>query len=293
MAKSNLIFGCGYLGQRVARRWIAAGQRVFAVTRSQGNADRLAREGCQPIVADVLRPPTLARLPQVDVVLYAIGYDRASGASIRTVYVDGLRAALDALPAATGKFVYVSSTGVYGQSGGEWVDEASACEPSREGGRACLAAEQLLAAHPLGARAIVLRMAGLYGPGRIPNAAQIRGGEPVAAPDEGWLNLIHADDAAAVVMAAAERAVAPRTYVVSDGAPVERRAYYEELARLLGGPPPEFTTPPPDSPAATRSASSKRIRPTRMFSELDVRLEYPTFASGLAQAASVARIAED
>ena len=145
-----------------------------------------------------------------------------------------MSAALDALPAETGKFVYVGSTGVYGQSRGEWVNELSPCDPTRAGGRACLAAEQQLAAHPLGRRAIILRMAGLYGPGRIPLAAELRRAEPLAVPRDGYLNLIHIDDAAAVVLAADERAVSPRTYVVSDGASVQRQAYYTALAELLG-----------------------------------------------------------
>ena len=151
---------------------------------------------------------------------------------------------LAALPSDTGKFIYISSTGVYGQSGGEWVDEDSACEPLREGGRACLDAEQILLAHPLGQRAVILRLAGLYGPGRIPLADSIRRNQPIEAPAQGWLNLIHVDDAARVVLAAEERAPPPRTYVVSDGTPVERREYFAELARLLGAAPPRFVAPP-------------------------------------------------
>jgi len=282
---SKLIFGCGYLGGRVARLWRQAGHEVFVVTRSSDRAGDLAAEGFRPIVADVLRPETLVNLPAAKTVLYAIGYDRGyvgvNGASMHEVYVDGLRAVLSTLPPATGRFIYISSTGVYGQSQGETVDENSPCEPTREGGRACFAAEALLAADRLGSRSIVLRMAGLYGPGRIPNVAEIRSGRPLAVPESGCLNLIHVDDAAAVVLAAEERAKPPRTYLVSDGQPVERREYYTELARLQGVEVPEFVSPPGDNPAAIRATADKRAKNARMVAELAVPLNYPSYREGL------------
>jgi nucleoside-diphosphate-sugar epimerase len=283
---SKLIFGCGYLGSRVARLWRQAGHEVFVVTRSNDRARAFAAEGLRPIVADVLRPNTLVDLPAADTVLYAIGYDRGyvgiAGASMHEVYVDGLGAVLAALPAATNRFLYVSSTGVYGQSHGETVDENSPCEPTRAGGRACLAAEALLAADLMGNRGIVLRMAGLYGPGRIPNLAEIRNGRPLAVTSSGHLNLIHVDDAAAVVLAADERASPPRAYLVSDGQPVERHEYYSELARLLCVDSPEFVSPPADNPAAIRASADKLVNNERMVAELAVRLKYPSYREGLA-----------
>jgi len=149
---------------------------VYVVTRDADRARDFAALGYLPIVADVLRPPTLSGLPVADTVLYAVGYDRASGVTMRDAYALGLQNALNALSPETGKIIYVSSSGVYAQADGEVVDELSACEPKREGGKASLAAERQLAEHALGRRAIVLRMAGLYGPGRIPNAAPLMRG---------------------------------------------------------------------------------------------------------------------
>jgi nucleoside-diphosphate-sugar epimerase len=246
----------------------------------------LTAEGYFPIVADVLRPQTLGDLPAADTVLFAVGYDHGEGSGVLEVFVAGMQSALNALPARIGRFIYISSTGVYAQSQGEWVDESSPCQPQREAGRACLAAEQVLASHPLGSRAVVLRMAGLYGPGRIPNAEQIRRGQSIAAPARGFLNLIHVDDAAAVVLAAEERADPPRLYLASDGHPIERHTYYEELARLLAGPAPEFAPAPGDSPAAMRAASNKRINNKRMVAELGVKLAYPSYREGLAAIAA-------
>ena len=250
----KLIFGCGYLGSRVARLWRDTGHEVFVVTRSAERALALAEDGYRPIVADVLRPQTLAGLPAAETVLYAVGHDREAGGSIHDSYAGGLQSVLDALASEPEKIIYVSSTGVYAQSRGETVDEDSATEPLREGGRASLAAERVLGAHRLGRRGIVLRLAGLYGPGRIPLAGEIQSGWPIAAPEHGWLILIHVDTAAAAVVAADDRAAGPRTYIVSDGHPVQRRAYYEELARLLGAPAPVFAQSSPDSPAHARAA---------------------------------------
>jgi nucleoside-diphosphate-sugar epimerase len=279
---AKLIFGCGYLGSRVARLWQAQGEEVFVVTRSEERVRLFKALGLHPIVADVLQPKSLARLPQADSVLFAVGHDRGSGASLHEVYVGGLRNVLASLADSMRRFIYVSSTGVYGQSHGETVDESSPAEPNREGGRASLAAERALAADRLGERGIVLRMAGLYGPGRIPLADKIRRGEPIPAAAESTLNLIHIDDAARVVLAAEAHAKPPRTYVISDGHPALRRDYYEELARLLNAPPPAFAPPDPSAARTGRSAGDKRIDNTRMKRELGGQLLYPSFREGLA-----------
>lgn len=278
----KLIFGCGYLGSRVARLWLEQGQTVHAVTRDEGRAAEFRAGGIQPFVGDITTPSSLAGLPAAETVLFAVGFDRSSGRSIHDVYVAGLEAALAALPPTVERFLYISSTGVYAQRDGAWVDEASPCRPTRDGGRACLAAEQVLQAHPLGARAVILRMAGIYGPDRIPRARDIAQGTPLTSPAEGYLNLIHVEDAAGVVLQAEARARPPRLYLVSDGHPVVRRDYYQQLARLLGAPPPSFTTPSADSPAAARAESSKRISNARLVRELAPTFRYPSYREGLA-----------
>jgi len=150
----------------------------------------------------VTRGP-LSALPIVDTVVFAVGRARQSGATMLDIHVEGLRAVLDALPGETGRVIYVSSTGVYAQDAGEWVDEESVCEPVREGGRACLSGERLLFAHARGRDAIVLRLAGLYGPGRVPRSADVTAGRPIAGSPDAYLNLIHVEDAARAVVAAA------------------------------------------------------------------------------------------
>jgi nucleoside-diphosphate-sugar epimerase len=281
---ARLIFGCGYLGQRVARLWQPRGEEVYAVTRHAAKAETLRQQGIRPILADLLHPlPADVAWPrQIDTVLFAVGYDRDSTASIGAVYERGLANVLSSLPDDVGRLIYISSTGVYGDAAGDWVDEETPCHPTRAGGKASLAAEDQLRRHRLGQRSLILRLAGIYGPGRIPRAGTLLAGQPIDAPADGHLNLIHVDDAAAIVLLAESKAPLPRTYVVSDGQPVVRADYYGELARLLNAPPPRFAPPDPSSPAAQRAASDKRVSNRRLVSELAPSFRFPSYREGLA-----------
>jgi nucleoside-diphosphate-sugar epimerase len=277
----KLIVGCGYLGGRVAELWLADGHAVAAISRSATRAAALRERGIDCRVADVLRPDTLRSLPAAQTVLYAVGWDRAAGVSIGELYVRGLQNLLTCLPAGTSRFIYISSTGVFGQADGGWVDEQSECRPTRAGGVACLEAETALRRHPLGQQAIVLRMAGIYGPGRIPRLRDLQQGRPIAAPSQGFLNLIHVQDAARIVVAAERHVRPPGLLCVSDGHPVVRGEYYRELARLAGTAEPRFTTPPADAPATERSGSSKRVSNRLLLQQVPIRLQYPSYREGL------------
>ncbi len=309
---SKLIFGCGYLGERVAKLWLQQGHMVMTVTRSESRALELGMAGMFTIGADVTKPEALdclKTLPRysmderiagpnksvrpikeanaIGTVLYAIGHDRTSGQSIHKVYASGVKNVLAALPADIGRFIYISTTGVYGNAHGEWVDEDTPPDPQRDGGRASLAAEQVLAESPFASRSTILRLAGIYGPGRIPFLDKLRAGEPIPAVSAGHLNLIHVEDAAAVVVAAAKGTETQlnrkrRVYCVSDGHPVERGEYYCEVARRIGAPPPTFVTPDLNSPRAARAEADRRVKNARMLAELGVKLAYSDYRAGLA-----------
>lgn len=279
---AKLIFGCGYLGQRVGQRWIEWGERVVAVTRSAESAEQLARSGFQPVVADVTQPETLRDLPTAEIVLYAVAYGRDNRLPRTRVQVEGLRAALDALRQPPRRLVYVSSTSVYGDCQGGWVDEDTPCEPDREAGRVALAAERALRSHPAGSNAVVLRLAGLYGPGRIPLLGDLAAGRPLPVAADAVVNLIHVDDAATVVLAAAERAQPPSLLLVSDGHPVPRREFYRYLSELMRLPPPAFAEPDPAERHSQRGFGNKRVRNAKMLASLGVELRYPTYREGLA-----------
>lgn len=283
---SKLVFGCGYLGERVARRWREAGEDVTIVTRNSRRAEGFRKQQYCAIVADVTRPATLIGLPAAETVLFAVGFDGTAGKSIADVYAGGVRNVMAALPSNIGRFIYISTTGVYGDAAGQWIDEDTPPDPHRDGGRASLAAEQALAESPFASRGIILRLAGIYGPGRIPYLDKLRAGKPIPAPIEGHLNLIHVDDAAAVVLAAEKLPLAelngkPRVYCVSDGHPVRRGDYYREVARLIGATEPAFAPPDPESPRAVRASSDRRVRNQRMLAELQIRPTYSDYRSGL------------
>jgi nucleoside-diphosphate-sugar epimerase len=280
----NLIVGCGYLGSRVARLWHKLGEEVTVVTRSADRTRELILAGYTPLVGDVTDARSLDELRQlgpIASVLYAVGFDPASQQSRREVYVNGLRNTLEALPTDTDCFLYISTTGIYAQNDGSWVDEDSPCLPETESGQLFLEAENLLREHALANRAIVLRLAGLYGPGRIPRREELAAGSSISAAPEAYLNLIHVDDAAGIVCAVAEHAQPPRTYIASDGHPVERREYYSEAARLLGAPSPVFAEQDSTRAATTRGGSNKRVSNARLTSEIPYNFLHPTYKHGL------------
>jgi nucleoside-diphosphate-sugar epimerase len=205
---------------------------------------------------------------------------------MRAVYVDGLQNVLDRLSPLVTRLVYASSTGVFGQTGGEWVDETSATCPLHESGQVCLEAEGRIEAwgqarSPVVAT-VILRYAGLYGPGRIVRRAALERGEAITGDPEKFLNMIHIDDAAGAALAALRAPQAEPMYVVSDDRPVTRLEYYSRMASLVGAPVPRFQTPAPGSPESARDATNKRISNRRIKSGLALRLIYPDITTGLA-----------
>ena len=164
------------------------------------------------------------------------------------------------------------------------------CRPGRAGGRACLAAEQLLGQSSWASRTVILRLAGIYGPGRLPRLQQMRAGESLEGDPDGWLNLIHVEDAAAIVGMVADRALElPRVYAVADGHPVVRREFYAEVARFWRTPPAVFHTAVDASRREDRHGGShKRVSTARLRAGNRPALRYPTYRHGLAAMADEA-----
>lgn len=239
--------------------------------------------GISPIVGDVTLPDSLDNLPAVDTVLVAVGMDRSRYSDIRLVYVEGLRHVIERISETTGHLIYISSTGVYGDFGGQWIDETAATNPAREGGKACLEAEQLIASSSFADRSTILRFAGIYGPDRVPtrNLIQSKNWKKLSAA--GYLNLIHVDDGARIVTTVADQPPAGETFVVSDGQPSLRKEYYEFIAEQFGVdeiPWEESEVKPEES----RSGSSKRISNRKLMERFEIQLDFPDYRSGLKNA---------
>jgi nucleoside-diphosphate-sugar epimerase len=287
---STLIVGCGYLGRRVGMRLASANEteRLLGTARSESRARELRDCKIEPVIADVLDPRSLARLPEVDRVFFCVGFDRSAGVPMGTVYVDGLKNTLEALAGQTRRVVYASATSVYGRNDGGWVDEDSPTEPGTESGRTCLDAETLGArlCAEVGLEWVVVRYSGLYGPGRILRRAALERGEPIVGDPDKYLNLIHVDDAAAAAIAALARGQPGRIYLASDDRPLPRREYYQRAAALLQAPTPRFVAAEPGSPELRREEANKRVSNRRIKAELGLRIAYPDITSGLPMALS-------
>ncbi|MEY2936677.1 MAG: hypothetical protein RL033_7426, partial [Pseudomonadota bacterium] len=185
-----LIAGCGYVGTALGLELTRQGDRVWGVRR---DASQLP-DALLPLSADLGDPATLRLLPRaVDYLVYCAGADEASDRAYTRIYVDGLRNVLHAL-AGTGlrHAFFTSSTAVYGQAAGEWVDESSETTPAHFSGRRLLEAERVLLEHDV--PGTILRCSGIYGPGRTRLIDNVRQGS--ATPSQRFTNRIHRDDVA-------------------------------------------------------------------------------------------------
>ena len=256
---------------------------MWGTTRNPDKASEIQSLGATPLILDWAHLKTLSHLPEVDRILVSVSYDRQNRQSRREIQVGGLRNLLAAAPETP--LCYISTTGVYHQTGAQWVDERTPTQPSREAGQVHLEAERLLQELRRESTWTILRLAGIYGPGRVPRAADVIAGRPIAAPPKGFLNLIHVEDAAAAVLAAWRQAK-EKLYVVGDDEPVVRGEFYREIARQMKAPMPRFTEPRPSDPVTMRSVSDKRVCNQRMRRDLVSELQFPSYREGLADVLS-------
>ena len=280
------VIGCGDIGLRVAALWQARGLTVTALARSAAAAARLRAAGIEPVSGDLDQPESLAGLDVAGQLVYYLAPPPPAGQTDPRMH-----AFLDALSRkpAPGTTVYLSTTGVYGDCHGAWVDEHAAVDPKTPRGRRRLDAENALRAwgRRYGVAVIILRVPGIYGPGRLPLDA-VRARRPVVRESEcGFSNRIHADDLARACVAAGERGQADTIYNASDGRPGTMTEYFNSVADCLGLQRP----PVVNRSEAGRFLSadllsyideSRRISNRRIIEELGVQLLYPDLRTGLA-----------
>lgn len=196
-APNVLIVGCGDVGGRLARQMLAQQWQVFGLRR---DVERLP-EGVVPVAGDLAEPGCPASWPQgaIDYVVYCVAAQQHDEPGYRAAYVEGLKRVLGWLRhnrQMPRRLLFVSSSSVYAQAAGEWIDEYSPTEPVAFSGRLMLEAEQV--ARESGP-ATVVRLTGIYGPGRERLLQQVRQGYRVPHEPALFGNRIHSDDAAGLL----------------------------------------------------------------------------------------------
>jgi len=278
-----LIVGCGDIGLRIVAR-LRGRFRIVGAVLSAASAAAVRAAGATPLIADLDRRASLARLAGLAARVLMLAPTSAEGE--RDDHARHLLAALRA-PRA-GRLVYLSTTGVYGDRAGAWVEETSAPRPRTARARRRLDAERRLRASAWHAR--VLRVPGIYAAERLP-LERLRAALPVPLPAQDVVtNHIHAEDLARATIAALFRGRPARVVNVVDHTELTLGAYLDRVAEHAG-----LARPPRLPWEALRAAAgplrmsfleeSRRVRNTRLLRELRLRLRYPDVAAGLAAAA--------
>ena len=280
------ILGCGYVGLELGRR-LAPDHDIVGVRRSKTGVERIERAGFDAVQADVTDPDELARVPDVDCVVFAASSGGRGADAAREVYVDGLRTAIESFGAreqSPDRLIYTSSTGVYGDHDGEWVDEDTPIEPTTEKTEVLAEAERITREEAVdhGMDGTVARFAGLYGPDRYRLDRYLDG--PVTA---GYLNMVHRDDAAGAIRYFLDVDIArDEVVLVVDDEPVSKHAFAAWLADECDAPRPEKRTKAErladgdlSEAVRRRIETSKRCANDKLH-DLGYEFTYPTYREG-------------
>lgn len=271
-----LVAGAGWLGSAVARALVARGDQVIALRRDPARAEALRAPGVTPLALDLTSPGAAAKLPAFDAVVACQSAGGDSAENYRAAYLTANRALLEAAARAGAKrFVYTGSTGVFGQRDGSLMTEETPPAPANPTAGVLVEAERLVRGAAPGVPACLLRLSGLYGPGRSGVLQRVRSGALSLGPgDDAFMNWCHLEDAVAFVLAALDRGAPGAAYHGSDAAPPRRREVIEWVATQLGVEPGRS--------AVAAGGPSRRIDSAWSRQQLGVTLRYPSFKEGLA-----------
>ncbi|WP_266171515.1 NAD-dependent epimerase/dehydratase family protein [Dyella subtropica] len=255
MTERVLLAGCGDLGLRVARRLLARGDEVWALRRRPPVDDDGSIHWLR---GDLTQAESLRDLPfGITQLVYSPTPDARDEAAYRAVFEDGLKHVLHAVDrGALKRVLFVSSSAVYGEHGDAWVDENTPPNPPGFNGRVLLDAERWLAEQPVSS--VTLRLAGLYGPGRLQLIERLRTGQARVPRDvTHWSNRMHIDDAAAAVAHLLALENVESLYIGVDNTPLPMDVLYDHLAACIGAPTPA-------EGAAPTGIGSKRLSNARL-----------------------------
>ncbi len=286
-----LIAGCGYVGTRLGELLARANHEVYGLRRDPSGLPSVIR----PIAADVTEADSLSDLPpSVDALVYAVSPSGPGEAEYRAAYVEGLRNVLGAVAwsdRAPARLVLVSSTGVYGQRDGRWVDENTPPNPADTTGRVIMEGEAL-ARHwgrgegrergGVGNRAaVVVRLGGIYGPGRTRTIRRVVDGHAGCPGPDQYGNRIHRDDAAAVVRHLLRVPKPDAVYIGADEDPAPLRDVYRWIAVRAGAPDPCRDHTYGTGTGGDRRGTNKRCSSRRLV-DSGFEFRYPSYKQGYA-----------
>lgn len=267
-----LLAGCGYVGSALGAKLATAGNTVWGLSRQPVDLP----PGVQPIAADLTDPGSLQSLPkELDFVVYTAAAAASTEEAYIGAYVRGLDNLLMALVGQDiRRILFTSSTAVYGQADGEWIDESSPTEPAHFSGQRLLEAESLLQASPF--PSIVLRLGGIYGPGRTRLVRQVQSGEARRPAGPNFTNRIHRDDCAGALAHLLALENPEPVYLGVDHEPADFGDVMTWLAAELRVPAPPVEEAPSEG---RRARANKRCR-NELLTASGYRFRYPTFREG-------------
>jgi nucleoside-diphosphate-sugar epimerase len=287
-----LIVGCGYVGLPLGKELVRQGREVFGLRRGVLAEKELKAAGIQPLRADITKLDELEKLPcDFDWVVNCAASGGGGAEDYRKIYLEGNRNLVAWLAnSPLKKFIYTSSTSVYGQNDGSLVTENSPAEPDADTAKVLVETEKLLLAAAAERQfpAVVLRVAGIYGPARGHSFKQfLRGEARIEGEGARWLNTIHRDDLIGVIIAALRNAKPGEIFNAVDNEPVSQLKFFEWLAAELKRPlPPKVAA---DAEAwRRRGVTNKRVSNAKLRAELKHQFQFPDFRAGYA--AEIARL---
>lgn len=284
--KNVFIAGCGDIGERIAGLYREKNVSVTGLVRSAESIDRLQRAGIEPVHVDFAQTDGLSTLPVAAATVFYLLPPPDRGENDPLIRRFLAMVSTYALPK---KLVLLSTTAVYGDCQGEWINEMYPVNPQTARGYRRLDAEQAVQkwSANTGVPIVILRVGGIYGPGRLP-VERIKKGLPILnEADSPYTNRIHQDDLAQTCIAAVDYGKPGEVYNVSDGQPSTMSRYFKDIALAYGLPlPPEVSLAEAQQVMSAGMLSylreSRRLDNDRMVRELKVVLAYPNLGAGLA-----------
>ncbi|MFC7071994.1 NAD-dependent epimerase/dehydratase family protein [Halovenus rubra] len=285
------ILGCGYVGLELGKQLQSAGiERVVGLRRSKKGVSAMESAGIEPVQGDLTDEETLTTIPDADIVVFAASAGRSSSTTAREIYVAGQKQVLNHFGSRENppeRYIYTSSTGVYGDHGESWVDEETPLEPESEREQALVDAETVAidGAAEYDIDGTVARFSGLYGPDRYRLERYLEG--PVT---DGILNMIHRDDAAgAVGHIVSEDCARGEVVLVVDNEPVSKWELADWLATECNRQTPSKQTKSERLAEVESAGAKRRIRADKRcrndkLQSLGYELVYPTFREGYQKA---------